>query len=147
MNKLLKWKSALTQASNLSGLDSTKIRPEPKLTKKIVEDIFKKLKRNSSYDLEGLAMGEEIACQANAYKSGIRRRLWKHEDIYQVFKKNEGKEDIHGMSLNLAKIKEIYLRPDAFERMDNLKILKFYKHFGHASRLHISDVLQIFQKS
>ncbi|KAI4357492.1 hypothetical protein L6164_001438 [Bauhinia variegata] len=91
------------------------------------------------------AMGREISCQPNLYNSEKGRRLWKHEDIYHVLKKNKGIEEIHGMSFDVSNIREIYLRPDMLEDMDNLKILKFYNsQCYHKSRLHILDDLRNF---
>ncbi|KAI4313676.1 hypothetical protein L6164_026635 [Bauhinia variegata] len=110
IDKVNKWKTALIQASNLSGLDSATTRPEPVLIGKVVEDIFRKLKRNFSYDLEGLI--------------GI------HDHISAT--KNKGTKRIHGISLDLSKIKEVYLKPDVFENMHELEILKFYYPLGHS---------------
>ncbi|KAI4357500.1 hypothetical protein L6164_001444 [Bauhinia variegata] len=141
MDKVHKWKAALKQASNLSGLDSAIIRPETKLIRKIVKDISRKLRRNSSYDLEGLAMGHEIVCHPNVHKSGIGRRLRKHEDIYNALKKRKITEEIYGISLDMSQIKEIILRANAFKKMDSLKILKFYSHFD-GSRLRLPNGLR-----
>ncbi|XP_060673931.1 disease resistance-like protein DSC1 [Ziziphus jujuba] len=43
MEKVNQWKAALTEASNLCGLDSKDFRPENRLVQKIVEDISLKL--------------------------------------------------------------------------------------------------------
>ncbi|XP_031266902.1 TMV resistance protein N-like [Pistacia vera] len=53
------WRSALTDAANLSGFHSNVVRPESKLIEKIVEDILKRLNiMSSSYNknLVGIAM-------------------------------------------------------------------------------------------
>ncbi|KAK4259272.1 hypothetical protein QN277_005620 [Acacia crassicarpa] len=52
--RVQEWKNALRRSTNLSGWNSKKIRPEPKLIKMIVEDILRKLDNNSSFHLEGL---------------------------------------------------------------------------------------------
>ncbi|KAL5843293.1 hypothetical protein ACOSQ4_009251 [Xanthoceras sorbifolium] len=50
-----KWRAALTEASNLSGFDSSSIRPESKFVSEIVRDIWKKLNNISfSRDIQGL---------------------------------------------------------------------------------------------
>ncbi|KAJ7961933.1 putative disease resistance protein (TIR-NBS-LRR class) [Quillaja saponaria] len=59
MNKLPKWKAALTEAANLSGWDSTNIMSEAQLVKRVVQDILLKLNRMSqggfnSKDLVGI---------------------------------------------------------------------------------------------
>ncbi|XP_031262344.1 toll/interleukin-1 receptor-like protein [Pistacia vera] len=52
---VLKWKTALTEAANLSGWNSMTIRPESKLIDGIVKDILKKLDDMSSSSIsEGL---------------------------------------------------------------------------------------------
>ncbi|KAL9431998.1 hypothetical protein AB3S75_027080 [Citrus x aurantiifolia] len=45
--KIQKWRSALTEASNLSGWDSMTIRSEAQLVNKIVGDVLKKLKSSA----------------------------------------------------------------------------------------------------
>ncbi|KAK2640276.1 hypothetical protein Ddye_028071 [Dipteronia dyeriana] len=50
-----KWKEALTAASNLSGFDSSKTRPDTTLLEQFVKDIQKKLRREYiSHDYGGL---------------------------------------------------------------------------------------------
>ncbi|XP_060674528.1 TMV resistance protein N-like [Ziziphus jujuba] len=50
MEKVHQWKAALTEASNLCGLDSKDFRPENKLVQKIVEDVSLKLPKYLSMD-------------------------------------------------------------------------------------------------
>ncbi|KAK9945886.1 hypothetical protein M0R45_011377 [Rubus argutus] len=54
MDKVRKWRQALTTAANLSGFHSQDIRLESDLTETIVKDISTKLNRNSSYTIKGL---------------------------------------------------------------------------------------------
>ncbi|CAN6684977.1 unnamed protein product [Malus baccata var. baccata] len=54
INKVRKWRDALTNAANLSGFDSKKYGTDAVLVKKVVEDIWTKLCRASSCDLKGL---------------------------------------------------------------------------------------------
>nr|XP_028965630.1 TMV resistance protein N-like [Malus domestica] len=55
MGKVRKWRKALRTAANISGFDnSNKKRTEADLIEKLVEDISTKLKRETSYDLNGL---------------------------------------------------------------------------------------------
>ncbi|MED6204482.1 hypothetical protein PIB30_009489 [Stylosanthes scabra] len=53
-DKVQPWKSALTQAANLSGWDSRVFRPESVLVEEIVEDISRKLDSQPINDYEGL---------------------------------------------------------------------------------------------
>ncbi|KAM5546380.1 hypothetical protein ABKV19_002518 [Rosa sericea] len=56
MDKVLRWREALTTAGNISGFDSQTIRPESDLVKIVVNDILAKLNRKSEMasGLEGL---------------------------------------------------------------------------------------------
>ncbi|CAL2279797.1 unnamed protein product [Prunus armeniaca] len=55
IDKVHKWRDALTKAANLSGFDaSEKTESEAALVKKVVEDIWTKLIHESSCDLKGL---------------------------------------------------------------------------------------------
>ncbi|XP_048422106.1 TMV resistance protein N-like [Pyrus x bretschneideri] len=53
IDKVHKWRDALTKAANISGVDSEKFRTDADLVKKVVEDISTKLCRASSRDLKG----------------------------------------------------------------------------------------------
>ncbi|XP_024023023.1 disease resistance-like protein DSC1 isoform X2 [Morus notabilis] len=48
MDRVRKWRVALTESANLSGWDSRITRPESKLVEAIVEDVLRKLNRGSS---------------------------------------------------------------------------------------------------
>ncbi|XP_031261008.1 TMV resistance protein N-like [Pistacia vera] len=53
--KVQRWRAALTEASNLCGMDSTVIKPESKLLAEIIKEILKQLNEVSpSSDCEGL---------------------------------------------------------------------------------------------
>ncbi|CAN6544944.1 unnamed protein product [Malus baccata var. baccata] len=54
IDKVHKWRDALTNAGNISGFDSKNYRTDAILVKKVVEDIWTKLCRASSCDLKGL---------------------------------------------------------------------------------------------
>ncbi|XP_060674202.1 disease resistance protein RUN1-like [Ziziphus jujuba] len=61
MEKVHQWRAALTEASNLCGLDSKDFRPENKLVQKILEDISFKLPKYLSFNeqLKGHLIGIE----------------------------------------------------------------------------------------
>ncbi|KAK2651825.1 hypothetical protein Ddye_011681 [Dipteronia dyeriana] len=71
-------------------------------------------------------MGREIVRQKSFNKPGKRSRLYNQEDVCLVLKRNLGTEAIKGMFLNMSKIKNLDLDSQAFERMYNLRYLKFY---------------------
>ncbi|CAN6685023.1 unnamed protein product [Malus baccata var. baccata] len=54
IDKVHKWRDALTNAGKISGFDSKNYRTDAVLVKKVVEDIWTKLCRASSCDLKGL---------------------------------------------------------------------------------------------
>ncbi|XWS30853.1 hypothetical protein CRYUN_Cryun23aG0026900 [Craigia yunnanensis] len=55
-----------------------------------------------------------------------RSRLWTPRDVYHVLYNNLGTKSIEGMFLNMCQIGELKLRATVFERMPNLKFIKFY---------------------
>ncbi|KAH9781911.1 Disease resistance-like protein DSC1 [Citrus sinensis] len=71
-------------------------------------------------------MGREIIRKESIHYPGQRSRLWYHKDIYEVLTKNMGTEKIEGICLDMSKVKEIYLNPNAFTKMRKLRFLKFY---------------------
>ncbi|XP_031263466.1 TMV resistance protein N-like [Pistacia vera] len=70
-------------------------------------------------------MGEKIVKQESKDPSK-RSRLWRHDDIYDVLRRNTGSEAIECISLDISKIKEINLKCNAFMKMQNLRFLDFY---------------------
>ncbi|XP_068320576.1 disease resistance protein RPV1-like [Pyrus communis] len=54
IDKVHKWRDALTKAADISGFDSKNYGTDADLVKKVVEDIWTKLCRASSCDLKGL---------------------------------------------------------------------------------------------
>ncbi|KAK4841664.1 hypothetical protein QYF36_008332 [Acer negundo] len=106
--ELQTWREALTEASNLSGWDSSVTRPESRLVDEIVKDVLKKL--NDMF--------------ASTDFRGERSRLHGHEDVCQVLRRNSGTEAVKGLLLDMSKIKNIDLSSQAFENMCNLRFLK-----------------------
>ncbi|KAJ7951586.1 TIR-NBS-LRR resistance protein [Quillaja saponaria] len=64
---------------------------------------------------------------------GQRSRLWDPEQVHHIFKYNSGTEAVEGIFLDLSKVKDIELRPEAFTRMSNLRLLKLYAPSYHES--------------
>ncbi|XP_031280656.1 disease resistance-like protein DSC1 [Pistacia vera] len=79
-------------------------------------------------------MGREIVREESA-NLGERSRLWDHEEICSVLKKNTGKGAIRSISLDMSKAKEIRLQPKAFNKMHNLMFLEAYG-FTRGNKLH-----------
>ncbi|ESR55398.1 hypothetical protein CICLE_v10018611mg [Citrus x clementina] len=71
-------------------------------------------------------MGREIVRQEFVKEPGKRSRLWYHEDVYHVLKKNKGTDAIEGIFLNLSKIRDIHLSSRVFANMSKLRLLKLY---------------------
>ncbi|KAJ9707489.1 hypothetical protein PVL29_002494 [Vitis rotundifolia] len=73
-------------------------------------------------------MGREIVRQQSLEEPGKRSRLWFHEDIYDVLKKNMANEKIEGIFLNLSHLEEMLdFTTQAFLGMNKLRLLKVYK--------------------
>ncbi|KAK9200671.1 hypothetical protein WN944_015869 [Citrus x changshan-huyou] len=71
-------------------------------------------------------MGQTIVRQESLKEPGKHSRLWDHNDVYHVLKKNKGTDKIEGIFLDLSKINDIHLNPRAFANMCNLRLLRFY---------------------
>ncbi|CAK7323782.1 unnamed protein product [Dovyalis caffra] len=109
--KSLRWKAAMTKAANLAGWDSQVVRPESRLVDDIVKDILSKLKEASASGLE-----EQV---------GLDSRIDQVKGLLSIGGL-DGTEAIEGIFLDMSKITEAHLNPNAFARMSNLKFLKFY---------------------
>ncbi|RVW74533.1 Disease resistance-like protein DSC1 [Vitis vinifera] len=73
-------------------------------------------------------MGMEIVRQQSVQELGKCSRLWFHEDIIDVLKKNTGSEKIEGIFLNSFHLQEtIDFTTQAFARMSKLRLLKVYQ--------------------
>ncbi|KAJ4723742.1 Disease resistance protein (TIR-NBS-LRR class) family [Melia azedarach] len=98
-------------------------------------------------------MGQKIIWQESEKEPGKRSRLWYHEDIYHVLRKNKGTDSIEGLFLDMSKIRDLHLSSGAFTNMPNLRLLKFYMPRGFDSNIsckvhipqgleHLSDELR-----
>ncbi|KAI9127216.1 hypothetical protein K1719_001775 [Acacia pycnantha] len=72
-------------------------------------------------------MGLEICRQQFMSNPEKPIRLWRHQDIYHVFKNDKGIEAIRCMSLDSSKIKKTTLRACDFQKMRDLVFLDVYK--------------------
>uniref|UniRef100_A0A5B7A9X2 Putative TMV resistance protein N-like n=1 Tax=Davidia involucrata TaxID=16924 RepID=A0A5B7A9X2_DAVIN len=68
-------------------------------------------------------MGQHVVCRDYPKEPGRRSRLWRCEDVCNVLAKNTGSEAIEGIMLDLPNPKDINFSPDAFKKMDNLRLL------------------------
>ncbi|KAJ7951580.1 Disease resistance protein (TIR-NBS-LRR class) [Quillaja saponaria] len=71
-------------------------------------------------------MGWEIVRQESYKMPGERSRLWDLEEVHHVLKNSVGTKAVECMSLDISKVQEIHLSPQAFTTMCNLRFLKFY---------------------
>ncbi|XP_044469709.1 disease resistance protein RPP2B-like [Mangifera indica] len=71
-------------------------------------------------------MGREIVRQESIDNPGKRSRLWDHDEIFSVLKNNTGTRAIRSICLDISKVEELHLNPEAFNKMPNLRFLKFY---------------------
>ncbi|XP_058007332.1 disease resistance protein RPV1 [Hevea brasiliensis] len=85
-------------------------------------------------------MGKDIICEEK--QLGQRSRLWHPKDIYYLLTRAEGTGANRGISLDMSKIREVELSPTVFERMYNLKFLKFYCSVHPQNRVNLSEGLK-----
>ncbi|XP_044470283.1 disease resistance protein RPV1-like isoform X2 [Mangifera indica] len=71
-------------------------------------------------------MGREIVRQESIDNPGKRSRLWHHDEIFLLFKNNTVTRAIRSICLDMSKVEELHLNPEAFNKMPNLRFLKFY---------------------
>ncbi|RVW19343.1 Disease resistance-like protein DSC1 [Vitis vinifera] len=72
-------------------------------------------------------MGKGIVRQECPKEPERRSRLWEHEDIFDVLKRNMGSEKIEGIFLNLSHLEDtLDFTIEAFAGMKKLRLLKVY---------------------
>ncbi|KAL2341458.1 hypothetical protein Fmac_009398 [Flemingia macrophylla] len=75
-------------------------------------------------------MGNEIVRQESIKYPERRSRLWKHEEVVDVLKKNKENDIVEGIILNLELLNEnLNLSNDFLAKMINLRFFKIYKEY------------------
>ncbi|KAM5551847.1 TMV resistance protein N-like [Rosa sericea] len=67
--------------------------------------------------------GWEIVREQSPKEAGKRSRLWSHEDINNVLKRNKGTDSIQGMVMELTKLQVAHWKPEAFSNLSQLSLL------------------------
>ncbi|KAK0572316.1 hypothetical protein LWI29_029651 [Acer saccharum] len=62
----------------------------------------------------------------NSQRPGERSRLWRQEDVQDILKHGAGTDAVVGIFLDMSKINVMHLSLKAFNKMYNLRLLKFY---------------------
>ncbi|XP_028806100.1 TMV resistance protein N [Neltuma alba] len=82
-------------------------------------------------------MGKEIVFRESPNEAGKRSRIWSLEDANLVLRNKRGTETIRGMVVQFDKAHVIYLDPEAFSNMSNLRLLIIsHSSLGHLNLLH-----------
>ncbi|XP_024197371.1 disease resistance protein RPV1-like [Rosa chinensis] len=68
-------------------------------------------------------LGWDIVREQSPNEPGKRSRLWSHEDINNVVKKNMGTDSIQGMVMELTKLQVAHWKPEAFSNLSQLSLL------------------------
>ncbi|KAM5551801.1 hypothetical protein ABKV19_026582 [Rosa sericea] len=68
-------------------------------------------------------LGWEIVREQSPKEPGKRSRLWSHEDINNVLKKNKGTDSIQAMVMELTKLQVAHWKPEAFSNLSQLSLL------------------------
>ncbi|KAK0576411.1 hypothetical protein LWI29_016999 [Acer saccharum] len=71
-------------------------------------------------------MGWEIVCEESFSYPGKRSRLNNHEDVCLILNRNSETDAVKGIVLDMSKIKDIEINSESFEKLYNLRFLKFY---------------------
>ncbi|KDP34368.1 hypothetical protein JCGZ_11251 [Jatropha curcas] len=69
-------------------------------------------------------MGREIIREMSPNHPGKRSRLWFHEDVLKVLKRQEGTDVIEGIALDTRATKEVTLSIESFAETRNLRLLQ-----------------------
>ncbi|KAL1074995.1 hypothetical protein V6Z11_D11G328200 [Gossypium hirsutum] len=80
-------------------------------------------------------MGWNVVCKESPLEPKRRSRLWISNDIYDVLIENTGAKTLKSMLLDMSRISELELKPEAFVKMRKLKFLKFYHSCGTNSKI------------
>ncbi|MFQ6668852.1 hypothetical protein Gotur_034344, partial [Gossypium turneri] len=80
-------------------------------------------------------MGWNVVCKESPLEPKRRSRLWISNDIYDVLIENTGAKTLKSMLLDMSRISELELKPEAFVKMRKLKFLKFYRSCGTNSKI------------
>ncbi|XP_058779383.1 TMV resistance protein N-like [Vicia villosa] len=69
-------------------------------------------------------LGKNIARNESPFDPSKRRRLWHHEDVFEVLTESMGSDTIEGIVLDMPNLKqEIRLKANTFDNMRRLRIL------------------------
>ncbi|KAK2439565.1 disease resistance protein RPV1 [Trifolium repens] len=69
---------------------------------------------------------------------GKRSRLWKHGEIYKVLRNNKGTDAIRCIFLDMCKIEKVKLHAETFKKMDNLRMILFFKSYGFSEESNLN---------
>ncbi|XP_048320062.2 TMV resistance protein N-like [Ziziphus jujuba] len=143
MEKVQKWKDALTEASNLHGFDSKAFRVN---AERLLDDgdcwvkmglsvfIEKSLIEDGKYWIDNKLwmhdllrqMGQKIACDRHT-ELGDYSRLWDAKDVCHVLERNTGTIAVKFISFNMSgMMRDIKACRTALSKICNLRILKIF---------------------
>ncbi|RVW29908.1 Disease resistance-like protein DSC1 [Vitis vinifera] len=128
MEKVLKWREALTVASGLSGWDS-RDRHESKVIKEIISKIWNELNDASSCNMEALVgIDSHIQNMVSLLCIGSDDvqmvGIWGMAGIGKSTIA-KGTEAVEGIVLDLSALKELHFSVDVFTKMNRLRVLRF----------------------
>ncbi|KAI9119782.1 hypothetical protein K1719_009171 [Acacia pycnantha] len=78
-------------------------------------------------------MGLQIVREESIDEPGRRSRLWDFTEIYDVLDNNAGSSKVEGIQLDVSEIRDIHLEADVFQKMSNIRYLKFHSRFNPGS--------------
>ncbi|XP_044475283.1 disease resistance protein RPV1-like [Mangifera indica] len=123
----------------LVGTFSSHIRIRVLVDKALISILFTTIEMHDLIQ----EMGWEIVRQESITKLGQRSRLWHHEDVDRVLKKNLGTDKIRGMLFNMVEMRKIHFNPHAFSEMANLRLLMVKNlYWGYNNDIHGFDNIE-----
>ncbi|KAK2352679.1 disease resistance protein RUN1 [Trifolium repens] len=123
MDALLRWRSVLNQAANLSGWDVNNFRSEAELVKKIVKEVLTKLD-STHLSITEFPVGLESRVREVVEFIGKRNRLWYHEDVHDVLTKYMGTETVEGLIFKPQITDTVCFSTNSFKEMKKLRLLQ-----------------------
>ncbi|KAK0571951.1 hypothetical protein LWI29_023910 [Acer saccharum] len=89
-------------------------------------------------------LGRDIVYKESPKKPGKRSRLWREEDVQDTLKHVDGTYAVQGIFLDMFKIKDMHLSLEAFNKMYNLRLLKFYNSKKGDNKMYDLWLLEIY---
>ncbi|KAK2639787.1 hypothetical protein Ddye_027582 [Dipteronia dyeriana] len=87
-------------------------------------------------------MGRKIVTRKYPRNPGKRTRLWNSDDVIRMLEKNNGTEEVEGISLKMDNLKDVHLNLSCqVNKMPNLRLLLFTRGLRYNNKVHLPEGL------